>query len=91
MPINMGSGKALDVVEWAGEFGNNVAQYTSNGTRAQKWIAVRLKNGKYLLYSALTENLGIDVTGANIKMEVMCRFIVRTKQLPSSFIYKYNC
>lgn len=65
--INMGSGKALDVVNGLGNFGNNVALYTSNGTRAQKWIAVRLENGKYLLYSALTENLVIDVTGANIK------------------------
>ena len=65
--INMGSGKALDVVNGLGNSGNNVAQYTSNGTRAQKWIAVRLENGKYLLYSALTENLVIDVTGANIK------------------------
>ena len=85
--INMGSGKALDVANGLGNSGNNVAQYTNNGTRAQKWIAEKLESGRYLLYSALTENLVMDVAGANTKNGTNVQVYRKNESVAQQFLF----
>lgn len=59
---NAKSGKVLDVSDGKASNGKNVQQYTSNGTRAQKWV-VKKSNKGYMIISALDSNYVLDVSG----------------------------
>ena len=59
------SDKALDVYGASTANGANAQQYASNGTYAQKWIAIKNSDGSYTFQSALAENKVIDVSGAS--------------------------
>lgn len=53
--------------------GANVQQYTSNGTYAQKWIAVKNADGSYTFQSALGNKVldvsgGSSANGANVRL-----------------------
>ena len=61
----MNSGKVLDVNGGVSANGTNVQQYDSNGTYAQKWIAVKNSDGSYTFQSALAENAVLDVNGGS--------------------------
>ncbi len=60
---SVNSGKVLDVNGGVSANGTNVQQYDSNGTYAQKWIAVKNSDGSYTFQSALAENKVLDVSG----------------------------
>lgn len=60
----MKSGKALDVASGKATHGATVQLYTSNGTWAQKWIAV-LRDGGYILISGISESYALDVKNAS--------------------------
>lgn len=62
---SVNSGKVLDVNGGVSANGTNVQQYDSNGTYAQKWIAVKNSDGSYTFQSALAENKVLDVSGAS--------------------------
>ena len=62
---SVNSGKALDVNGGVSANGTNVQQYDSNGTYAQKWIAVKNSDGSYTFQSALAENAVLDVNGGS--------------------------
>lgn len=67
--INLSSGKVLDVTGASSTNGTNVQQYAGNGTRAQKWVAV--KNGEaYHLVSALTSRVRLNANGSNVDIEL---------------------
>ena len=59
------SDKALDVYGASTANGANAQQYASNGTYAQKWIAIKNSDGSYTFQSALAENKVLDVSGAS--------------------------
>ena len=56
----MNSGKVLDVTHSKADNFTNVQQYESNGSYAQKWIAIKNGNG-YVLVSALDPNYALDL------------------------------
>ena len=62
---SVNSGKVLDVNGGVSANGTNVQQYDSNGTYAQKWIAVKNSDGSYTFQSALAENAVLDVNGGS--------------------------
>ena len=62
---SVNSGKVLDVNGGVSANGTNVQQYDSNGTYAQKWIAVKTSDGSYTFQSALAENAVLDVNGGS--------------------------
>ena len=71
---NVGSGKVLDVNGASTADGANVQQYASNGTWAQKWIAVKNADGSYTFYSGMHDRKVLDVyggmtsNGANVQL-----------------------
>ncbi|WP_411161113.1 RICIN domain-containing protein [Bifidobacterium pseudocatenulatum] len=62
---SVNSGKVLDVNGGSSSNGTNVQQYDSNGTYAQKWIAIKNSDGSYTFQSALAENAVLDVNGGS--------------------------
>ena len=60
---NKESGKVLDLE--AGVAGNlkNIRQYTSNGSDAQKWVAVKNSDSSYTFYSKVNTSYALDVDG----------------------------
>ncbi|MCI5950136.1 MAG: RICIN domain-containing protein [Parolsenella sp.] len=71
---NEGSGKALDISSALRRRGANVQQWEPNGTEAQRWVPVKNSDGSITLYSALGQNLVLDVfagstaDGANLQI-----------------------
>ncbi len=59
--ISLCSNKALDVVSGKAVNSQNVQQYISNGTWAQKWILIKNSNGTYTFISAIDSNYVLDV------------------------------
>ena len=55
----------MDVNGGSSSNGTNVQQYDSNGTYAQKWIAIKNSDGSYTFQSALAENAVLDVNGGS--------------------------
>lgn len=64
--LNVKSGKALDVHYASATNNSNIQQYQSNGTKAQKWIAIKKSNGSIKLVSALNTNMCVDLKYALI-------------------------
>lgn len=63
--INVGSGKAIDVYGGKSVNGQNVAQYTSNNSLAQKWIVKKASSG-FNIVSALNPNYVLDLYGGRV-------------------------
>ncbi len=63
--ISVNSGKALDVSSGKAENYQNVQQYTSNGTYAQKWIVVK-DGSSYMIISALHPSYVLDLNNAQV-------------------------
>lgn len=61
------SNLVLDVSGGSKVSGANVQQYSSNGTAAQKWIAVKQFDGSYVFYSGLGRRLVMDVYGGSVQ------------------------
>ena len=64
--INVGSNKVLDVYGGQNVNGQNVVQYTSNNSYAQKWIVVNVGSG-YKIVSALDSNYVLDLYGGRVQ------------------------
>ena len=70
--INSQSGKALDVANGEAKCGQNVQQYQTNGTNAQKWYLEDAGGGYFYIRSALgyylDANGGVANNGTNIQI-----------------------
>lgn len=66
--MNLKSGKVLDVSGANFASGTNIHQYTSNGTKAQKWVFRRSgdKDGSFVITSAANQNLVLDISGGKL-------------------------
>ena len=64
--MNVGSNKVLDVYGGQNVNGQNVVQYTSNNSYAQKWIVVNVGSG-YKIVSALDSNYVLDLYGGRVQ------------------------
>ena len=62
--INVKSGKALDVAYGIAACGQNVWQYSCNGSAAQRWYLEDAGDGWFYIRSALGDNFFLDVNGA---------------------------
>lgn len=62
---NVSSGKVLDLDSARAVNGRNIRQWTSNNTRAQRWIAVRSGNS-FVLHSAVDPDFVVDVDSARM-------------------------
>ena len=69
----VGSGKVLDVSGANTANETNIQQYESNGTKAQKWIAVRQPDGSMDLVSALDRKKRVDLRWGTIANEMCIR------------------
>jgi hypothetical protein len=67
---NTASGMVLDIRNASPNIGTSVQQYPYNNSWAQKWIVERADDGSQVIYSALTEDRALDVTGGNINSNV---------------------
>ena len=59
-------GKVLDVSGGASANGTAIQSWASNGTYAQKWIAVANENGTFTIHSALSEKAVLDCSGGSL-------------------------
>ncbi len=70
--INARSGKALDVDQPQSLShpvnGANIHQWDNANTRNQKWIALKMSNGSFVLISAADENHVVDVASGNTRL-----------------------
>lgn len=62
---NAASGKVLDVPSGMASRGIGLQQYESNGTIAQRWIAVKAADESIELLSAIDPNMAIELPGAS--------------------------
>ena len=63
---NVSSGRVLDIAGGSCSLGTNVQQYSFNGSRAQRWIAVPSASAVlFRLQSALMSDIVLDVAGGS--------------------------
>ena len=71
---NVASGKVLDAQWGSSRPGTNVAQWSGNGSRAQKWKIVTGDKGRITIVSALDPSIVLDISaggrfsGANVQL-----------------------
>ena len=61
---NVASGKVLDAQWGSSRPGTNVAQWSNNGSRAQKWKIVTGDKGRITIVSALDSSIVLGISGA---------------------------
>ena len=64
--LNVGSNKAIDVYEGKAKNYQNISQYTSNNTYAQKWIVTNEGNG-FKIMSAINTNYVLDLSEGKVQ------------------------
>ena len=74
---NAASGKVLDLPGGIARLDSALQQYSSNGTRAQRWIAVKGGDGSYELLSAVDSSYAVELrwasTGSGTRLTVYSR------------------